>query len=73
MRKPFVWLLVLACLLVPSFSLADESGVLAETELSQWVDQVLRDTAALMPLNAPVGEESLTEDGYAFLYDFATM
>lgn len=72
-RKPFVWLLVLACLLVPSFSLADESGVLAETELSQWVDQVLRDTAALTPLNAPVGEESLTEDGYAFLYDFATL
>lgn len=25
------------------------------------------------PLNAPVGEESHTEDGYAFIYDFATL
>lgn len=73
MKKGFVWLLVLAFLFVPALSMADESGMLTEGELSQWVDQVLRDTAALTPLNAPVGEESLTEDGYAFLYDFATL
>ena len=34
---------------------------------------VLRESAAREPLNAPVGEESRTEDGYAFIYDFATL
>ena len=74
MQKIMVFLLSLCLLLSPSFAgLADNAGVLSEGELAQWIDQLLLDTRNLTPLNAPVGEESLTEDGYAFLYDFATL
>lgn len=74
MQKIMVFLLS-ACLLCGVFSgaAADDAGVLSEGELIQWIDQLLLDTKSLSPLNAPVGEESLTEDGYAFLYDFATL
>ena len=71
-RKTLLVLLAL-CLLLPFGALADDAGVLSETELGAWVDQALRDSAKEQPLNAPVGEESLTEDGYAFLYSFATL
>ncbi len=54
-------------------ALADDAGVLTEAELGAWVTAVLRETAGLQPQNAPVGEESLTENGYAFLYPFATL
>ena len=57
----------------PALALADDSGVLAEGELNDWIVGVLRKSAAREPLNAPVGEESRTEDGYAFIYDFATL
>lgn len=70
-------ILLLICLvslaLLPAAALADDAGVLSETELNEWIMQVLRDTASTEPLNAPVGEESLTEEGYAFLYSFATL
>ena len=73
MKKWIIALLILLSLFLPALASAEGNGVLGEAELSLWVDQVLRDTAALTPLNAPVGEEALTEDGYAFLYDFATL
>ena len=68
-------LLCILCMLVVMASLfpAVAEGVLKETELAAWVDEVLRCSAPLTPMNAPVGEEALTEDGYAFLYDFATL
>lgn len=70
-------LLILAALTLlcffPAISRADDTGVLSETELNAWVKQVLRDSLEEQPMNAPVGEESLTEDGYAFLYSFATL
>lgn len=65
--------LCLLLALLPAVSLADDTGALSEGELGAWVNQVLRDTIGKEPLNAPVGEESRTEDGYAFLYDFATL
>ena len=68
----FLLVLGLLCGLFPA-SLADDAGALSETELISWIDRLLLDTKDLAPLNAPVGEESLTEDGYAFLYDFATL
>ena len=64
--------LCLLCALFPT-AVADDAGALSETELIAWIDRLLLDTRNLQPLNAPVGEESLTEDGYAFLYDFATL
>ena len=63
--------LCLLCCFFPA--MADDAGVLSETELSQWINQVLRESSTQQPMNAPVGEESLTQDGYAFLYDFATL
>ena len=71
--KRIICLLIAFCLLCPLYALADDSGVLAESELNEWVVKALRDSAAERPLNAPVGEESHTEDGYAFIYDFATL
>ena len=53
--------------------MADDAGVLTEDELNAWMQGVLVRAAAETPLNAPVGEESWTEDGYAFLYSFATL
>jgi len=74
LKRIAVFLLIL-CMLCGTLSsaLADTAGALAEGELSAWLNQLLLDTRDLQPLNAPVGEESLTEEGYAFLYDFATL
>lgn len=73
-KRTFLFItLSLLLALFPAAALADDTGALSEGELSAWVDQVLTDTIGLTPLNAPVGEEALTEDGYAFLYDFATL
>ena len=71
--KRIICLFMMFFLLCPLYAFADDSGVLAEGELNEWVVKVLRDSAAGQPLNAPVGEESHTEDGYAFIYDFATL
>ena len=74
MKKILVFLLSLGLLCgLFSAGLADDAGALSETELIAWIDRLLLDTKELQPLNAPVGDESLTEDGYAFLYDFATL
>ena len=71
--KRIICLFMMLFLLCPLYAFADDSGVLAESELNEWVVKVLRDSAAGQPINAPVGEESHTEDGYAFIYDFATL
>ena len=71
--KRIICLFMMFFLLCPLYAFADDSGVLAEGELNEWVVKVLRDSAAGQPINAPVGEESHTEDGYAFIYDFATL
>ena len=73
MRRGLGLLAALALLLCSFGALADEAGVLSESELNEWLRQVLADSLQETPLNAPVGEESLTEDGYAFLYSFATL
>lgn len=59
--------------LLPWTGLADDAGALSEDELTAWISQLLLDTKDLRPLNAPVDEQALTEDGYAFVYDFATL
>jgi len=63
--------LAVMCYIFPAA--AQETAALDETELGAWIDQVLRDTVSLTPLNAPVDQNAWTEDGYAFLYDFATL
>jgi hypothetical protein len=71
--KRICLLLALAVLLSCTPALADEAGVLTETELGAWLNGVLLRTVDATPLNAPVGEDALTDDGYAFIYDFATL
>lgn len=72
-------LLGLMCLIVTvslgGLALANESdaSVLTYAELMGWVDEIVGMASAQEPVNAPVGEDALTEDGYAFIYDFATL
>lgn len=76
MRKRHALAAVLAALLLMILlwtGLADDAGALSEDELNGWIAQLLLDTEDLRPLNAPVDEQALTEDGYAFVYDFATL
>lgn len=72
--KKRIWLcLLFAAVLFCATALADDAGVLTETELGAWLNKLLLSTANVAPMNAPVGEESLTQDGYAFLYDSVTL
>ena len=71
--KRIICLFMVFFLLCPLYAFADDSGVLAEGELNEWVVKVLRDSAAGQPLNAPVGEESHTEDGYAFMGELGNL
>ena len=66
-------LFTLALLLFCTPALADVAGALTETELGTWLNRLILTTDGEEPLNAPVGEEALTDDGYAFLYDCATL
>ncbi len=70
-----VSLIVLALMmsLFLTAALAEDTVSLKEAELSAWVDEMLRKSAPLTPLNHPVDETARTEEGYAFLYEFATL
>ncbi|MEA5013800.1 MAG: hypothetical protein VB099_04480 [Candidatus Limiplasma sp.] len=75
-RKLAAGLLCLGLLLLghaPLQARADDTGVLSENELNAWLRQLLLATVSQEPQNAPVGEEALTQDGYAFLYEQATL
>ena len=64
---------LLALLLCPVMALAEESlaDVLTYQELVSWADGYLARAKDAAPLNNPA--ESLTPDGYEFVYDFATL
>lgn len=51
----------------------ENSGALTLNQLESWAKALTVQVAEQQPLNAPVGEESLTQDGYAFLYDTCTL
>ena len=51
----------------------ENSGALTLNQLESWSRTLVAQAAQQQPLNAPVGEESLTQDGYAFLYDAFTL
>ncbi len=72
MKRVCLLVLLAVLLLCALPAQADEAGVLTETELGKWLNGLLLSTAGVEPMNAPVGEEALTEDGYAFIYDTAT-
>lgn len=64
---------LLALLLCPVMALAEESlaDVLTYQELVSWAEGYLARAKDAAPLNNPA--ESLTPDGYEFVYDFATL
>ena len=65
--------LLLAVLLLPMYALAEESTAetLTHQELNAWAEGYLARAMAAAPLNNPA--DSLTADGYEFVYDFATI
>lgn len=65
--------LLLALLLCPFAALAEESeaDALVLEELTIWAERYHQRAMESEPLNNPA--ESLTDDGYAFVYEFATL
>lgn len=74
MKRLILALLCALCVTcLASAALADSAGVLSEGELNMWLEQLKNATAAETPMNAPINEDALTDDGYAFIYSFATL
>ena len=68
--------LLLALLLLPlSAALGEDDGLSALTleELTGWAQGYKTRAMAAQPLNDPTEPGALSEDGYAFVYDFATL
>jgi len=68
--------LLLTMLLLPLFPvLAEDTGAeaLSFAELTHWAESYKIRAMATKPLNDPAAKESKTEDGYMFVYDFATL
>lgn len=76
MLKRMLCLLFVLTLLLPVLPvMAEESGadILMLEELRQWANDYKIRALASRPLNDPYAEESNTDDGYMFVYDFATL
>lgn len=76
--KKAIWavclgLIILMAVLNPSFAKAEEEDALTYDELMAWVAPYVERAKATEPLNAPITADALSEDGYAFIYDFATL
>lgn len=68
--------LMLALVLLPILpALAEEStaGSLELQELKEWAAAYKERAMATQPLNDPTAQDSFSEDGYAFIYEFATL
>ena len=67
--------LLLCVTLLPLTVLAEdgEAGALTLAELQGWAASYLERAAETAPLNDPHDEAAYSEDGYAFIYDFATL
>ena len=64
--------LVMAALCLPV--LAEDAGdALTLEELEAWVESYKERALAAEPMNDPKEAAALSEDGYAFIYDFATL
>lgn len=75
MMKRMLCLLFVLTLLPVLPALAEESNadILMLEELRQWANDYKIRAIASQPLNDPYAEESYTDDGYLFVYDFATL
>ena len=72
MKKLFVILLLILSLLTAT-ALAEPEQSFTREELLTFADQLRSAALEAQPLNAPLSEDDLTEDGYALIYDFATL
>jgi hypothetical protein len=65
-------MLFLPCLLTAQAEDTDASA-LSWDELEEWVESYKTRAMETEPLNDPTEDEASSEDGYAFIYDFATL
>lgn len=62
-------------MLMPAAALAEEStaSVLTWQELTSWTESYKARAMASQPMNDPTAPDANTDDGYVFMYDFATL
>ena len=65
-------LICIMILCAAGFAAAREEA-LSGREMRVYADSLLERALASQPMNDPESEEALSEDGYAFVYDFATL
>ena len=59
--------------IAPLSLMTEENGTLSMDELTAWADTVREKASASVLQNDPSDPRAKTEDGYAFVYDFATL
>ncbi len=74
MKRLFCMMLALMLLpIFPAMAEDNTAGSLELQELVDWAEGYKTRAMATQPLNDPTAEEALSEDGYAFIYEFATL
>ncbi len=71
MLSLLITILLLTAAMCPAFSEETEADTLLLQELTEWADRYRERAIGAEPLNDPA--DSLTADGYEFIYDFATL
>ncbi|MBR6028186.1 MAG: hypothetical protein IKP40_03780 [Clostridia bacterium] len=72
-RMKWMPLMLTVLLLALTAVWAEGPEALTWAELNAWADSCLERAASSQLLNDPTDPDALTEDGYAFVYDFATL
>jgi len=74
MKRLFCLMLALVLLpILPAFAEESAAGSLELKELQEWAASYKAKALEIQPLNDPTAPEALSEDGYAFIYEFATL
>lgn len=74
MKRLFCLMLALALLpILPGLAEESAAGSLEMKELREWAAAYKRRAMESQPLNDPTAEDALSEDGYAFIYEFGTL
>ncbi len=67
------WMLLLGCGLWAKAEDSSTASALSWDELEAWVDSYKTRAMETSPLNDPTEDAAASEDGYAFIYEFATL
>ncbi len=74
MKRLFCLMLALALLpILPGLAEESAAGSLEMKELREWAAAYKQRAMESQPLNDPTAEDALSEDGYAFIYEFGTL